>query len=236
MLDRYEIQFRDHVAEDFGVFLLEYPEFSGGEKSYTTTAVQGRRGQLVGTDNYISNLEISCTFSVISKQFEGTIRRLRDWLSGTGKLKFSGSPDIFYRVWKVEHDNLERELRQYGQFTAIFICDPYEYLESGQTAVETTTTDTIYNPYSVAHPIYQITGQRAGSCTLTVNGKTMSGIVNTDLVVDTERMLAYRQDGTLQNNVVTGNYEDIYLKNGENQISITSTFSLSVIPNWGYEL
>ena len=44
-------------------------------------------------------------------------------------------------------------------------------------------------------------------------------------------MIAYRSDGTLNNTQVKGNYEDMYLLNGENEISFSGG-ELKVIPNW----
>ena len=79
-------------------------------------------------------------------------------------------------------------------------------------------------------PVYKITGN--GGCTLTVNGKAMKATVGQNLTINTELMIAYRTDGTLQNGKVTGDYEDLYLLEGENQISITKGFDLKVIPNW----
>lgn len=58
-------------------------------------------------------------------------------------------------------------------------------------------------------------------CTLTVNGNTMTANVGQNLTIDTDRMIAYRSDGTLNNTQVTGNYEDMYLLNGENEISFS---------------
>ena len=63
----------------------------------------------------------------------------------------------------------------------------------------------------------------------------MTATVGQNLTIDTEKMLAYREDGELQNTGVTGDYGDLYLLHGENEISISEGFSLSVIPNWGYE-
>ena len=73
-------------------------------------------------------------------------------------------------------------------------------------------------------------------CTLTVNGNEMTANVGQNLTIDTDLMIAYRQDGTLQNTAVTGDYEDLYLVPGDNVISITSGFDLKIIPNWGYEI
>ena len=73
-------------------------------------------------------------------------------------------------------------------------------------------------------------------CTLMVNGNEMTANVGQNLTIDTDLMMAYRQDGTLQNTAVTGDYEDLYLVPGDNVINITSGFDLKIIPNWGYEI
>ena len=101
-------------------------------------------------------------------------------------------------------------------------------MDSGK--YEITDFENIYNPYSVSHPEYLIIGE--GNCTLTVNGKTMEANVGQNLTINTDLMLAYRKDGEMQNTQVTGNYEDLYLAEGENQISISAGFEMTVIPNW----
>ena len=60
----------------------------------------------------------------------------------------------------------------------------------------------------------------------------MTANVGQNLTIDTDLMIAYRQDGTLQNTAITGDYEDLYLLPGENVINITSGFNLSVSPKW----
>ena len=82
----------------------------------------------------------------------------------------------------------------------------------------------------ICHPIYKISGN--GTCILTVNGKNMSATVGQNLTIDTDLMIAYRTDGDINNIAVTGNYEDLWLQEGENTISITSGYDLSIIPNW----
>ena len=69
-------------------------------------------------------------------------------------------------------------------------------------------------------------------CTLEVNGNRMTANVGQNLTIDTDRMVAYRQDGTLQNTAVTGKYEDLYLTEGEIDIGISTGFDLKIIPNW----
>ena len=56
--------------------------------------------------------------------------------------------------------------------------------------------------------------------------------VNQDITIDTDRMIAYNSEMTNQSTLVSGYYEDLYLQEGQNEISITSGFNLTVIPNW----
>ena len=69
-------------------------------------------------------------------------------------------------------------------------------------------------------------------CTLEVNGKSMTANVGQNLTIDTDRMVAYREDGTLQNTAVTGDYEDLYIPQGDVQILVSAGFDLQVTPNW----
>lgn len=229
---RYSIQYKERTSNSFGVFLYDYPEFSGAEKNYDEQSVAGRLGNLVGKDISKGNLEINCTFSVLHPSFMAEIREIKRWLSGTGELVLSDSPEIYYEVNKVNYGSIERELRHYGRFAATFICKPFEYLVEGKR--ECDTKEVLFNPYGVCRPIYKIKGE--GICTLTVNGNAMSANIGQNLTIDTERMMAYRTDGELQNTSVTGEYESMYLKEGENEITITDGFDMKIIPNWGYDV
>lgn len=229
---RYSIQYKERTSNSFGVFLYDYPEFSGAEKNYDEQSVAGRLGNLVGKDISKGNLEINCTFSVLHPSFMAEIREIKKWLSGTGELILSDSPEIYYEVNKVNYGSIERELRHYGRFAATFICKPFEYLVEGKR--ECDTKEVLFNPYCVCRPIYKIKGE--GICTLTVNGNTMFANIGQNLTIDTERMMAYRTDGELQNTSVTGEYESMYLKEGENEITITDGFDMKIIPNWGYDV
>lgn len=110
----------------------------------------------------------------------------------------------------------------------MFICDPYTYFENGTIAVAPEEAE--LNPYDTSKPTYIITGEKKG--TLTVNGNEMTINVGQNLTIDTDRMIAYREDGTLQNAAVTGNYEELYLLLGKNTIEISTGLNLKVIPNW----
>lgn len=230
----YDIQYNGITGASLGLLLYDYPEFSGAGKSYSTFPIVGGRGELVGTDDYISNLVISCTFSIKSEAFAQKIRQVKKWLSGTGELILSDSADVFYRVLKIDYDSIERELKRFGTFTVKFTCTPYEFLRTGKTPIEPDAYGTVQNPGDVSRPVYLISGN--GDCTLTVNGNSMKAVVTDNLTIDTEKMLSYRTDGTIQNTAVTGDYEQLFLLEGTNKIQITRGFSLKIIPKWGYEV
>ena len=227
--EKYDIEYNNATAKGHGVYLYDYAQFSGAEKSYQISAVGGRLGELVGVDDYKSNLVIQCTFGIISPQFMSHVTVLKRWLKGTGTLVISDHQNVFYKVWKVDYGDIERELRKFGQFTVSFTCTPYQFEKDGLIPV----SDIDYNPYDLCRPIYTITG--TGAFTLTVNGNEMTGTVNGSITIDTERMVSYNADGVSQNNVVTGNYEELYIPNGDVSVSVSGG-TLSIIPQWGYDV
>lgn len=227
--EKYDIEYNNATAKGHGVYLYDYAQFSGAEKSYQVTQVSGRLGELVGVDDYKSNLVIQCTFGIISPQFMSHVTVLKRWLKGTGTLVISDHQNVFYKVWKVDYGDIERELRKFGQFTVSFTCTPYQFEKDGLIPV----SDIDYNPYDLCRPIYTITG--TGAFTLTVNGNEMTGTVNGSITIDTERMVSYNADGVSQNNVVTGDYEELHIPHGEVSI-LVSGGTLSIIPQWGYDV
>ena len=136
--------------------------------------------------------------------------------------------ETFYEVLIIDYNELERELRKYGQFSVTFTCYPYEFLKSGQKTFSTIS----FNPYDLCKPIYKIVGE--GNYTLTVNGKTITANVGQNLTIDSRNMIAYREDGTLMNTAISGRYEDLWLPHGDTSISISGG-QLSIIPQWGYK-
>ena len=70
-------------------------------------------------------------------------------------------------------------------------------------------------------------------CNLKVNGKIMTvQNIGQNVTIDTERMITYRTDGTLANTSVNGDYEDLYLNPGYNEIEVTDGFDVEIVPNW----
>ena len=229
-MKKLRIEYNNSTCEDHWCFLNDYPKFSGGSKVYNTYAIPGMDGELVERKDYLSNLQIECTFSIVSKRFMDVVRNIRLWLSGSGTLVISDSPDIFYKVLKVEYGDISREIRKFGTFLTSFICMPFEFLKFGQNPVGSV----MFNPADLAKPVYTITGE--GVCILTVNGYEFTVNIGQKAVINSELMLSYKNDGQLINADVTGDYEELWLPPGENTVSVSEGFSLSIVPQWGYRV
>lgn len=226
----YKISFKGEDVSRFGIIPARRPSVPAPEIRVTETEVPGRDGALVETDGCYEAITIPIEFNylVSPDKWMDAYRKAKRWLTGSGWLVLGDDQEYMYKVLYVKITDTERTSRRLGNFTAEFTCDPYSYLVSGQQAYS--ADEVLYNPYMISHPIYKISG--SGACTLTVNGNTMQAQVNGDITIDTDRMISYNNQMVGQNTAVTGDYEDLYLLEGDNAISISTGFSLSVIPNW----
>lgn len=226
----YSVLFKNVRCEEYGILPVRRPDIPAPIKDREQVAIPGSSMVLVMDRERYEPIEIPVEFNYVAAEdcWSEKFRKAKRWLSGSGELLFSDDADYFYKVHYVELDACEREMKRFGRFRASFVCDPFTYLKSGKGEYD--YPEVLYNLYSEAHPVYKITGE--GVCCLTVNGRQMKANVGQNLVIDTERMIAYRVDGTMNNALISGDYQDLYLMEGENQIEITLGFGLRVVPNW----
>ena len=215
---------------DYGLKFLSFPVFSYGQEVVESTSIPGRVGTITKktgqyTDTVISN-SLEFEAEKIST-FGRDAAAIREWLQSSTRLVYSDMEDKFFIVKKVEVGDVKRKYGIYGEIEVVFTCEPSTYFKDGQEEID---VGNFYNLHSWSQPIYKLSG--SGTCTLTVNGATMTANVTDNLIIDTERMIAYKADGTLANTAVKGDYEDLYLQPGENVVSVSSGFTCKIIPNW----
>lgn len=228
-----DIKYNGIYGSSIGILLKERSPIPTARRRKEEYEIPGRDGALTRTKNDYEQEEVKLKFNFISKNeqdWNNKAGKAKEWLlSGGTQLIFSDDPDHFYKVTAVEIDTIDRPSARVGAFTAkITIESGLRYLLSGTK--ENAYTVVKNNPHLLCKPIYKIIGE--GICTLTVNGKKVTANVGQNLTIDTELMMSYRADGTLQNTAITGNYDDLYLIPGANTISITPAFTLKIIPNW----
>lgn len=214
------------------IYARERPSIPAARVRREGIVIPGRDGMVYQSDGTFEPTDIPVRFNYIGKetQWSERWRAAQRWLAKeNAKLRFSDDDGYFFWIDHVELDENERTTGRIGNFTATFTTrDGLYYLNSGLR--EHSKEEIQWNPYETSHPLYKITGE--GVCTLEVNGNRMTTNVGQNLTIDTDRMVAYRQDGTLQNTAVTGKYEDLYLTEGEIDIGISTGFDLKIIPNW----
>ena len=227
-----DIEYGGIRGSSIKIYARERPAIPAARIRREQIIIPGRDGVVYQSDGTFGPTEIEILFNYIGKESEWADRWrvAQRWLEKENtKLRFSDDDGYFFWIDHVELDENERTTRRIGNFTATFMTrDGLYYLNSGLR--EHSKEEIQWNPYETSHPIYKITGE--GMCTLEVNGNRMTANVGQNLTIDTDRMVAYRQDGTLQNTAVTGKYEDLYLTAGEIDIGISTGFDLKIIPNW----
>lgn len=229
----YSMNYNGINDKDLGVLVVKRPNIPTPEAKITQWNIAGRDGALFSNDGFYDDIIIyvELNFMTEKPEWNTRTRQIKEWLlnrRGNKRLLFSDDSSVFFKVKNVSIGEIQRTSDRIGVLTPMFTCEPYTYILAGQNQYDASAVER--NPYMTSHPIYQITGE--GMCTLTVNGNEMAANVGQNLTIDTDLMIAYRQDGTLQNTAITGDYEDLYLLPGDNVITITSGFDLKIIPNW----
>lgn len=227
-----DVQFNNILGSSLGIYMKDKPAIPSAQEILQEIKVPGRDGSLITRKKTYESTTIQVNFNYIGKEEQwGNIwRNAKKWLSETNtELCFSDDPTIFYRISHVIVGKNSKRGNRIGDFSANFITkDGLSYLQSGKEEYELTSP--FINPGILSKPIYKITG--AGVCTITINGVDIIANVVGNLTIDTEKMISYRNDGTSQNTAISGDYEDLYLKSGENTISLTEGFACKIIPRW----
>ncbi len=220
-------------STDYSVKFLAYPVVSRGRPKITTVEIPGK-GMLTQKEDTYTDTTVELQLNIVAQNADEDAMQL--FVSFVSELSLSDRLYLyelhgnFFRIKSMEVSDYNQVSDRDIEFTATIVCDPGEYIEDGRISYDYLDSKLKQNAYSECRPTYQISGN--GQCTLTVNGKNMVATVGGVLIIDTDRMLAYQADESIQNALVTGDYEDLYLKSGNNSISITTGFGLKVTPNW----
>lgn len=233
-----DIKFKGVSSKAFPLIITAVPTVSHSEIRGNVYSVPGR-GDLYDRSTYRGSATITVLMALVSDDnvvdgvsaYQDAYRSVRQWLQGTGKLIISDSSDSYYEVQRVTINTDARVILNYGNLEVSFTVYPYEFLASGDDIAEI-EDDILTNDCDESMPLYKIEG--SGSGILNVNEKAMSFTVDGTLYIDTRRFFAYDDSGDNMSSSVSGDYEDILLTSGDNEITITSGFDLSVYPRWGY--
>lgn len=226
----YDVSFKGETASNNGLLVVRRPDIPIPERKVELTTVAGRDGALVGSVSRYECITISVNFNFMinADDWNERLRMAKKWAQGSGELIMSDDQNYYFKVLYTRVTLCERTSKKIGVMSVDFICDPYQYRVDGDR--EYTAEQCAFNPYDVCHPAYIISG--TGTAALTINGNTVQALVSDTLTIDTDLMLAYDGGGNVANTSTIGDYEKLYLQEGENTITINSGFALSIIPRW----
>lgn len=226
----FNVSFKNESCLGYGIIPVRRPSVPAPEEKIEQVEVPGRNGVLTISEGLYNPIIIPIEFNFMTnpERWGETYRKAKRWLYGNGELWFSDDSEVFYKVMYCKIPTTARTSKRIGTFTAEFTCDPYTYYKDGKREIP--VEQILYNPGAPCEPIYRISGE--GLCTLTVNGNEFVANVGQEIVIDSNRQISYKNDGTMLNTDVNGDYRALWLKSGENMLSVTAGFAVNITPEW----
>lgn len=217
-----------------GLLISKLPPITKPKQRTTVEEIDGRDGDIVtklGYSAYDKEIQIG-----LYGDFD--IDDVMTFFNGEGTVTFSNEEDKYYNYQILDQIDYEKLIRFKTAKVKMHV-QPFKYSSVEGIRTFTITTEdeiTINNSGNyVSKPTITLTG--SGTINLSANGYEVL-VINLDangstITIDTANMEAYNQStGELMNRDVTGNYDNLYLKAGKNNISWTGTITQIQIQNY----
>ena len=196
--------------------------------------IDGRSGDIVtplGYSAYDKVIKIGLTYNY-------NIDDIIEYFNSSGVVVFSNEPDKYYKYAIYEQIDFEKLIRFKTAEVTLHV-QPFKFslLEQPQTfnISESPASLSIYNAGNIyARPIMSITA--TGSVAFALNGSDILviefGETAQTIIINCEELNAYDEQNILLNRLVTGNYDNIKLNKGSNEIGLTGNVSSLTIKKY----
>lgn len=199
--------------------------------------IDGRSGDIVtplGYSAYDKVIKIGLTYNY-------NIDDIIEYFNSSGVVVFSNEPDKYYKYAIYEQIDFEKLIRFKTAEVTLHV-QPFKFslLEQPQTfdISSSPASVSIYNAGNIyARPIMSITA--TGSVTFALNGSDILtiefGETAQTIIINCEELNAYDEQNILLNRLVTGNYDNIKLNKGSNEISLSgdvTAFTIEKYSRW----
>lgn len=217
-----------------GLYISKLPPISKPLQRTNIEEIDGRDGDIVTTLGY----------SAYDKEMEiglfgdYNIDEIISFFTQEGTITFSNEPDKYYKFKIINDINFE-EFQRFKTATVVFHCQPFKFSTTEGTRTFTTfpsNTVVICNNGNVySKPTLTLTG--SGTINLSLNGVQVAVVSLANegetIEIDLDKLEAYNPaTKVLKNRQVTGDYENLYLKVGNNTISWTGTITSVKLKNY----
>lgn len=209
-----------------GLLISNLPAISKPMIRTNTETIDGRDGDITTTLGYSA---YDKTFD-IGLHGEYNVDDVIKYFDSCGEVIFSNEPDKYYRFAIYNQIDFSKLLR-FKKASVTMHVQPFKYdaNEAERTfTIGTFSVRNIGNIYS--KPVLTITG--TGAVTVTLNNTqilTLALGTGKTIIIDAEQMNAYDTSGNYLNRSVTGNYDDLRLNVGINNIVIGGTITQAKI-------
>lgn len=226
----FDVIIDNRSMNDAGLKVASRPLVLSPEKKYQTRTALNRDGALYRDMGTFEDVEISVDFNFMTneRRWNEFFRWAKTQIWNAKELMFSDDQHVFRKVKKAAIISVKRPTPQIGMVTAVFTVDPHSYLVPGKHIFRD-PEDYSFNQWDECCPIYCVKG--AG--VLAVNGFQMRFDAGEMLYIDTDREITYNRAKQNRNAAVSGNYKDLRLNPGMNEVTLTGGI-LRVIPNWRF--
>lgn len=220
-----------------GLLVTDLPPITKPLVRTQVDVIDGRDGDIVtklGYSAYDKPVKVGLTENFL-------IDDIIDFFNSEGVVTFSNEPEKYYRYAIYEQIDFERLLRFKTAEINLHV-QPYKFslaetVRSFNFTESTGSLNIRNNGNYFSRPTIAITG--SGTVNLYLNGAQVLvidlGETSQTITIDSEAMNAYYSDNTLANRAITGNYDNIMLKQGKNEISYSgnvTNISVNKFSRW----
>lgn len=220
-----------------GLVITNLPKITKPKMRVTAEEIDGRAGDVVTELGYSA---YDKTFSIgLFGQYD--VDRIISYLNTSGKITFSNEPDKYYQFTMYNQIDFEKLLR-YKTAEVSIHCQPFKYALSEMeksfafSSVSSGSLSIRNNGNYFARPELKIRG--SGNIDISLNGgKILELDLEADqtIIIDSFDMNAYALNGDLLNRKVKGDYDEIKLLCGKNEIAFegdVSQISINKYSRW----
>ena len=209
-----------------GLLISNLPAISKPMIRTNTETIDGRDGDITTTLGYSA---YDKTFD-IGLRGEYNVDDVIKYFDSCGEVIFSNEPDKYYRFAIYNQIDFSKLLR-FKKASVTMHVQPFKYDANEAERTFTTGAFSVRNIGNIySKPVLTITG--TGAVTVTLNNTqilTLALGTGKTIIIDAEQMNAYDTSGNYLNRSVTGNYDDLRLNVGINNIVIGGTITQAKI-------
>ena len=190
----------------YGMHVLGQPSILSAAERVSNEEIPGRSGSLtlLEGDNIFDDITIVIVcviddpYEIVDGESVSRIAKICGWLRGNGEVKFANQQEGYYKGRVSNQISFDKIVNgnPHLSFQVQFRCQPFFYLDSGETAITIPVADSpkqLTNPGNTpSQPIIKLTG--TGEGTIMAGGSTM--LINSFedieyLMLDCEAKIAY---------------------------------------------